>query len=153
MRRTDEAAYRKRQSIDAARRRDETFVFHSFVAFCEPAYSSELSVSAFVLFRCLVEWDSFRVDEGRLFREQLQEGFEKLSKSVNGAVAMHGWCWSCVWANTGCAADQPRAIFWLSTLVSLMYLLRNRLKPIPRSEVAKSNTLVVFQGARPSEFA
>ncbi len=43
-------------------------------------------------------------------------------------------------------ADQPRAIYWLSTLVSLMYLLRNRLKPIPRSEVAKSNTLVVFQG-------
>ncbi len=81
----DDAAFRKRQSADAARHRDETFVFHSFVAFCEPAYSSELSVSAYVLFRCLVEWDSFRVEEGRLFREQLQEGFEKLSKSVNGS--------------------------------------------------------------------
>lgn len=118
---TDDVALQERI---ARRTRDETFVFSNFVAFCEPVYSAELSVSAYVLFRCLVEWDSFSVDEGRRFREQLLEGFEKLSKSVN---------------------DQPRAMYWLSTAVSLLYLLRTQHKPIPRSEVAKSNAMVVFQ--------
>ncbi len=40
------------QNKQLLRRQDETFVFHTFVAYCEPHYTHELSVSAYVLFRC-----------------------------------------------------------------------------------------------------
>lgn len=131
MRKSDEDAGRRAEELEAYKRklaeqnkkRDQTYIYHQFVAFTHPSYTSEMSLSAYVLFRCVVEWDCFNPDEPD-FREQLLEGFEKLSKSQ---------------------LEQNHSVYWLSTVLSLLNLLRNNLNPIARSEVAKSNALVVFQ--------
>ncbi len=119
----EEIQFYQRQLADQGRRRDQSYVLQHFVAFCQPVYTREMSVSAWVLFRCLAEWDAFGSD-GREFREQLLEGFEQLSKN---------------------AMNQQHQLYWLSTLLSLLSLLRSKLRPIPRSDVPRNNGLSVFQ--------
>ena len=119
----EEIQYYQRQLADQGRRKDQALVLQHFVAFCQPAYARETSVSACVLFRCLVEWDCF-ANDGKEFREQLLESFEQLSKNM---------------------MSLPLQLYWLSTLVSLLFLLRHKLKPIPRSDVPRTNALAVFQ--------
>ena len=120
----DEIQFYQRQLADQGRRRDQSYILQHFVAFCQPMYTRGISVSAWILFRCLVEWDCFSNSEGREFREQMLEGFEQLSKNP---------------------MDQQHQLYWLSSLLSLMVLLRSKLKPIPRSEVQRNNNLTVFQ--------
>jgi hypothetical protein len=119
----EEIQYYQRQLADQGRRKDQALVLQHFVAFGQPAFARDTSVSACVLFRCLGEWDSF-ANDGKEFREQLLEAFEQLSKNMMGL---------------------PQQLYWLSTLVSLLFLLRNKLKAIPRSDVPRTNALAVFQ--------
>jgi hypothetical protein len=119
----EEIEFYQRQLADHGRRRDQSYILQQFVAFCQPMYSKSISVSAWVLFRCLAEWDCFSND-GREFREQLLEGFEQLSKN---------------------AMDQHHQLYWMSTLLSLLFLLRNKLRPLPRSDVHRTTALTVFQ--------
>ena len=119
----DELELYKQRVSEENRKRDQSFIYHQFVTYTRPAYTSEMSVSSYVIFRCFVEWDSFDPKHPE-FREQVLEGFEKLSTST---------------------LDLDQFVYWLSTVVSLLNLLRNNLKPIPRSEVAKNNALAVYQ--------
>ncbi len=120
----EQIEFYQRQLADHGRRRDQSYVLQHFVAFCQPAYSKGVPVSAWVLFRCLAEWDCFSNNDGREFREQLLEGFEQLSKNV---------------------MDQHHQLYWMSTLLALLFLLRNKLRPLPRSDVQRNTALTVFQ--------
>jgi hypothetical protein len=120
----EQIEFYQRQLADHGRRRDQSYVLQHFVAFCQPAYSKGMPISAWVLFRCLAEWDCFSNNDGREFREQLLDGFEQLTKNV---------------------MDQHHQLYWMSTLLALLHLLRNKLRPLPRSDVQRNTALTVFQ--------
>jgi hypothetical protein len=121
---SDEVLFYKRQLAEQSRKHDQEFIMTQFVTFCEPAYTSKLPLSAWVLFRCLVHWDGFGA-EGRDFRELLLDNFEQLSKKPD--------------------LNQKHVLYWISSLVSLLYLLGSHLPAISRSDVAKANAVAMFK--------
>ncbi len=93
-----------RQQMEA----DEKFLIENALYFCEPVYSHEVPVSAYVLFRALLQWRAFH--DGSTLPQTVGDAFDKV-------VQKHAHV----------RAAPQLQVYWLASACMLLHLLKKQL--------------------------
>jgi len=105
---------------------DERYLVDQFVASMKPIYSNGVAVSAYILFRALLQWRAFRQGTSRLL-ERVTDAFNKLLKIATKEEQNKEEKEK---STTTKAMELDEVLYWLSTTTTLLHLLRRELQVI-----------------------